>query len=111
MGSYSSFQWSLIFLCNFPFVDLLLSLPRVIYVGFTDDWAIGENTSPGNHHDFPPIPQLSEPWTLVAVQMSWHQLPNIVPLSIIIRISPLPLVPSELGQALVFFPPPQLTYL
>lgn len=45
MGSYSSPQWSLILLCNFPFVDLSLSLPRVIGVGFTKDWTVGENTS------------------------------------------------------------------
>lgn len=50
-----------------------------------------------------PLFPTSEPWTLAAVPLPWKQLPGIVPVNFIIRISPLPLVSSELGQARVFF--------
>lgn len=100
-GSYNSPQWFLILPCIFSFVDLSLFLPRVMASHRTG--LLGRTPLPGSHQDFPSIPQPSEPWTLAAVQLSWKQLPGLVPVSFIIRISPLPLESSEFGQALVFF--------
>lgn len=34
----------------------------------------------------PPTPLSSEPWTLAAVHLSWHQLLGMIPASIIVRI-------------------------